>query len=304
MPPVASYTISGKTVLVTGAARGIGAECARRLARHGANLALVGLEPQELQRVAAECRPNAVWFEVDVRDNDALQRAVAATVERFGGIDIVIPNAGIGSGGTLRTIDDETFDRVIEINLLGAWRTIRACLPQVVQRRGYVLVIASVSSIVQPPLLAPYSASKAAIEALGNTLRIETSHLGVDVGIAYFSWIGTELVTGGDEHPAFALMRQSLPGPFRKTYPLSIVGDAVVRGVESRARRIFAPRWIRAIHLARGMIGKRAESVWPKTMPELERLEAENESRSGIEGLAPTGAGGAAVISAERERAR
>jgi NAD(P)-dependent dehydrogenase (short-subunit alcohol dehydrogenase family) len=302
MPPVSSYSISGKTVLVTGAARGIGAECARRLSARGARVALVGLEPEELARVAADCGAAAIWFEADVRDSDALQRAVDGTVEKFGGIDIVIPNAGIGSGGTLRTIDDLTFDRVIEINLLGAWRTIRACLPQVVQRRGYVLVIASVSSIVQPPLLAPYSASKAAIEALGNTLRIEMSHLGVDVGIAYFAWIGTELVTGGDELSAFALMRQSLPGPFKKTYPLSIVGDAVVRGVESRARRVFAPRWIRAIHLTRGMIGKRAESVWPKTMPELERLEAEDEARSGTEGFAPTGAGGAAVISAERRR--
>jgi NAD(P)-dependent dehydrogenase (short-subunit alcohol dehydrogenase family) len=299
---VASYTISGKTVLVTGAARGIGAECARRLARRGANVALVGLEPEELARVATECGTDAVWFEADVRDNDALQRAVDATVERFGGIDIAIPNAGIGSGGTLRTIDDTTFDRVIEINLLGAWRTIRACLPHVIERRGYVLVIASVSAIVQPPLMAPYSASKAAVEALGNTLRIEMKHLGVDVGIAYFAWISTELVTGGDEHQAFSLMRQKLPYPFSKTYPVSIAGDAVVRGIEYRARRVVAPRWIRPLMLVRGMLGKGADRPWPDAMPEIERLELEAEARSGTEGFAPTGAGGAAVISAERNQ--
>ena len=121
-------------------------------------------------------------------------------------------NAGIASGGSLRTIDLATFDRVIEVNLLGTWRTISACLPHVIDRRGYVLVNASMSAITQVPLIGPYAASKAGVEALANTLRMETSHLGIDVGVAYFGWINTELVTGGDEHPAFALVRKTLPG--------------------------------------------------------------------------------------------
>jgi NAD(P)-dependent dehydrogenase (short-subunit alcohol dehydrogenase family) len=302
-PRVGSYSIGGKTVLVTGAARGIGAECARRLGQRGANLALVGLEPQEMERVAAECGPNAICFETDIRDTDALQRAVDGAVERFGGIDILIANAGIASGGTLRTIDHETFDRVIEINLLGTWRTISACLPHIVERNGYVLVNASVSAISQVPLIGPYAASKAGVEALANTLRIETSHLGIDVGVAYFGWINTELVSGGDEHPAFTRMRQTLRGPFGKTYPVSIVGDAVVDGIERRARRVVAPRWIRQIIFMRGMIGRVAERDWPKTMPEIDRLVAEENERFGRAASDPVGAGGAAVVSAERKPA-
>ena len=175
---MAHYPIAGRSVVITGAARGIGAECARRLSKKGAKVALVGLEPEELQRVAADCGPDAIWFETDVRDGQALDAAVTGTVERFGGIDVLIANAGIASGGTLRTIDHETFDRVIEINLLGTWRTISACLPQIVERNGYVLVNASLSAISQVPLIGPYAATKAGVEALANTLRIETSHLG------------------------------------------------------------------------------------------------------------------------------
>ena len=88
------WTTRGKTVLITGAARGLGAETARRVAARGANVALVGLEPEELERVAAQCGANAAWFECDVTDNEALERAIQGTVERFGGIDVVMANAG------------------------------------------------------------------------------------------------------------------------------------------------------------------------------------------------------------------
>ncbi|HYN52055.1 MAG TPA: SDR family NAD(P)-dependent oxidoreductase, partial [Thermoleophilaceae bacterium] len=95
--------LRGKTVFITGAARGIGAESARRLAARGANVALAGLEPEELERVARQCGTNAEWFECDVTDWDALERAVEGTVERFGGLDVVMANAGIATGGMARS---------------------------------------------------------------------------------------------------------------------------------------------------------------------------------------------------------
>ena len=76
-------------------------------------------------------------------DTAALKRAVEGTVERFGGIDVVIANAGIAPVGTVATIDPEAFERTIEVNLLGVWRTVRAALPHVIERRGYILPIAS-----------------------------------------------------------------------------------------------------------------------------------------------------------------
>lgn len=108
-PPLSRppFAVGGRTVLITGAARGIGAGVARRLHAAGANVALVGLEPDALERLAAELGDRAAWFEADVTDLQALQRAVTGTVARFGAVDIAIANAGISFigarvGATLR----------------------------------------------------------------------------------------------------------------------------------------------------------------------------------------------------------
>ncbi len=149
------WTVQGRTALITGAARGIGAETARRLAARGANVALVGLEPDELQRVSEQCGRNAAWFEADVTDWDALRGAVVGAAERFGGIDVVVANAGIGPVGMVRSTDPAAFERTIEVNLLGVWRTVRSCLPQVIERRGYVLVVASLAAAIHWRLTRP-----------------------------------------------------------------------------------------------------------------------------------------------------
>src|SRR5918992_1502835 len=155
------WSVKGKTVFITGAARGIGAESARRLAARGANVALAGLEPEELERVAAQCGANAAWFECDVTDWSALERAVQGAVERFGGIDVVMANAGIAPAGMTRSIDPAAFERTLEVNLLGVWRTVRTCLPHVIERQGYVLVIASLGAPPPPPGMSAYPGGKA-----------------------------------------------------------------------------------------------------------------------------------------------
>ena len=123
------WTTQGRTVRITGAARGLGAETAAAWPRAERTWRWWGWGPTELQRVAAQCGTNAAWFECDVTDVEALERAVQGTVERFGGIDVVMANAGIATGGTIRATDPAAFERTIEINLLGVWRSVRACLP-------------------------------------------------------------------------------------------------------------------------------------------------------------------------------
>lgn len=282
-------------MLVTGAARGIGAATARELARRGANVALVGLEPDELEVVATDCGPRATWFEADITDVSALERAVSGAIERFDGLDAVVANAGIGSGGLIRSIDPVAWERVVEVNLLGTWRTVRACLPAIEERRGYVAVVASVASAVHGPLMSAYAASKAGIEAFARSLRIEEAHHGVGVGVGYFAWLATDLVSGGDEHPAFREMRARLPGPFSKTYPVEGAAAALADGIESRARDIVYPAWVRGVLAGRTAMQRVSERDALARMPEVEAaVEREIEAMGTADASRAVGAGGAA----------
>ena len=290
------WTTHGKTVLITGAARGLGAETARRVAARGANVALVGLEPEELERVAAQCGTGAAWFECDVTDAAALERAVQGTVDRFGGIDVVMANAGIATGGMVRSTDPTAFERTVEINLLGVWRTVRACLPHVVESRGYVLVIASLAAAVHGPGMAAYSASKAGAEAFADSLRSEVKHLGVDVGVGYFSFIDTDMVRGGDEHPSLGGLRSQAGWPVSKTYPLSGAGRAIADGIEGRRRWVVYPPWGRALLVLRTAVAPLLERASRSTAAEADaRFVKDVEERGAAAASGPVGAGGEAA---------
>jgi NAD(P)-dependent dehydrogenase (short-subunit alcohol dehydrogenase family) len=296
------WSVGGRTVLITGAARGIGAESARRLASRGANVSLVGLEPEELQRVAEQCGAGAAWFEADVTDWDALERAVEGTVERFGGIDAVVANAGIGPVGMVRSTDPAAFERTIEINLLGVWRTVRSCLPHVIERRGYVLVIASLAAAVHPPGMAAYAASKAGAEAFADSLRVEVKPLGVDVGVAYLSFIDTDLVRAAQAHPATGEWLP--PGPFGKSYPVSAVGDAVADGVEHRRRWVVVPRWAKATLVLRTALAPLIDrlSLGPAAEADA-RFQQDVAARGAEAASAPVGPGGEAARERPASRA-
>jgi NAD(P)-dependent dehydrogenase (short-subunit alcohol dehydrogenase family) len=296
--------LQGRTILITGAARGIGAESARKLAARGANVALVGLEPEELARVAEQCGPGAAAFEADITDVDALSEAVESAVERFGGIDVVMANAGVAGTGMVRSMDPAAFERTVEVNLLGVWRTVRLCLPHVIERKGYVLTIASLAAVSHAPGMGPYAASKAGVEAFANVLRAEVRHLGVDVGVGYFAFIDTDMVRGSDAHPVFGKMRSKLPRPLAKTYPLADVGDAVVDGIVRRRRWVTVPSWIRAAIMLRGPLQHLGELGARGKVAEVDAEFAADIATRGAEAAsAPVGAGGqAAAVRRERSR--
>jgi NAD(P)-dependent dehydrogenase (short-subunit alcohol dehydrogenase family) len=252
--PSQPYNVNGRTVFITGAARGIGAETARRLHAKGANVALVGLEPERLEKLAAELGDRATAFEADVTDFDALQRAVSATVERFGGIDVGIANAGIAFTGPLATTPIEHVERTLAVNFLGVWRTDRALIGQITERKGYLLNIASLAAITRAPLMGPYAAAKAGVEALSDSLRIETAVSGARIGCAYFGFIDTDLVRASFAQPSAQRINSSSPGFLRNPAPLSKAIDAIERGVERRASRLWAPRWVGPLIALRGAV--------------------------------------------------
>jgi NAD(P)-dependent dehydrogenase (short-subunit alcohol dehydrogenase family) len=249
-----TYDVAGRTAFITGAARGIGAETARRLHRRGANVALVGLEPERLHELAAELGERAIALEADVTDLDALQDAVAATVERFGGIDVGIANAGIAFTGPLATAPIEQVERTLAVNFLGVWRTDRALIEQITAKRGYLLNVSSLSAIVHAPMMGPYTAAKSGVDALTDALRMETAPSGAKVGCAYFGFIDTDLVRASFKQPSAEAMTGRMPGFIRNPAPLSRAVDAIERGIERRSDRVWAPRWVGAMIALRGVL--------------------------------------------------
>src|SRR4051794_28419529 len=141
-------SLAGKRVLITGAARGIGAALAERLAQQGARLALVGLEPQAMAAVAERCGEGTFVAECDVSNRDQISGAIDAAAEALGGLDVVVANAGIATGGPLRLQEVRLWERVIEINLLGVMYTDRAALPHLEKSQGYLLNIASTAAVL------------------------------------------------------------------------------------------------------------------------------------------------------------
>jgi NAD(P)-dependent dehydrogenase (short-subunit alcohol dehydrogenase family) len=264
----ASFDVSGRTVFVTGAARGIGAATAERLHGKGANVALVGLEPERLEENAARLGDRAAAFEADVTDLDALERAVQATVERFGGIDVAIANAGIAFTGTLASSPVEHVERTLAVNLLGVWRTDRAVIGQIVERRGYLLNISSLAAVAHAPMMGPYTSAKAGVEALTDALRLECAPRGAAVGCAYFGYLDTDLVRAGFAQPSAQVMNDRLPGFMRKPAPLSKAIDAIERAIERRSARVWWPRWVGPMLLLRGI-----------AQPLIERNVLKDESR-------------------------
>lgn len=170
--------LSAQVVVVTGAARGVGAELARTLTARGAKVALLGLEPAELKAVAALCGPTATAWEADVTDIDALTGTARLIKEHYGRIDAVVANAGIAIGGPLLDSDHRAFSRVIEVNLLGSVATARAFLPFLAESRGYLLQIASLAALTPAPLMSAYCASKSGVEAFAHSIRAEVAHQG------------------------------------------------------------------------------------------------------------------------------
>ena len=249
-------SLTGRRVLITGAARGIGAALAQRLHHGGARLALAGLEEDLLAETAAGV--DAPWWSCDVTDRLQVDAAVAGAAETLGGLDVVVANAGIAAQLPIVGGDPAIFERIMAVNVLGTYYTLRAAGPHLSHPQGYAVAISSLGGVVHVPLLGAYSTSKAGVEALGNTLRMELAPSGGKVGVAYFAELDTDMTTRGFDTKA---AKSILGGrSITKVTPLKVGIDALERGIAHRSRRIVAPGWVAPILPVR-MVAQRVVEV-------------------------------------------
>ncbi len=246
--------LAGRRVLITGAARGIGSLLARRLHQRGARVALLGLEPELLEAVARECG-DAPFYQCDVSVRERVEESVADAVARLGGLDVAVANAGIGAQMTLVDGDPAVWDATLAVNLGGTYNLVHAAAPHVAHPNGYFLLTASLAAAVHLPLMSAYCASKAAVESLGDSLRIELRPSAARVGVAYYSELQTDMTSRGFATKAAA--RTPLGGRARMpVHPVGPAIDALERGIRRRSRRIVSPPWV-AVLLPRRMFAQR-----------------------------------------------
>ncbi len=252
-----TYQLSGKVALVTGAARGIGLATACALVGRGASVVLADLDRDAAEAAAGRVHDTrAFGVAADVTDRAALQRVVASAVERFGGLDVVIANAGIAARvATFRAMASENFERIVDVDLMGVCRTVDAALPEIVRRRGHVVVISSIYAFLNGIGNVPYAISKAGVEQLGRALRVELALHGASASVAYFGFIDTEMVRRAvDADPLANEMLSASPPPLRKRIAPSAAGEAIVRGIERRQARIVLPRRWALVSALRGLL--------------------------------------------------
>jgi NAD(P)-dependent dehydrogenase (short-subunit alcohol dehydrogenase family) len=250
------YDLNGKVALVTGAARGIGFETARQMHLRGASVAVLDLDADEAREAAERIGPRAIGLAGDVTDQNAMFAIVAEVVEKLGGLDVAVANAGIAQKqfATVRGISGEEWERVFEVDLLGVWRTVRAALPQIVERKGQMVVVSSVYAFGNGMGNSPYAVAKAGVEALGRSLRVELAPHGASASVAYFGWVDTKLVQDAFAQKDSDRIRDLSPDFLLKRIAPDEAGAGLVRGIEQRAPRIFVPKWWRYVSALRGLI--------------------------------------------------
>ena len=272
--------LSGRKLVVTGAARGIGENVARRAAARGAHVALIGLEPDRLRAIANDLGLTASWREADVRDGIALRTAIDDCAKVMDGIDLVLANAGIASYQTVRQADEASFERVLDINLNGVFRTLKYATPHLERSRGHAMVVASAISFTPLAGLASYAASKAGVEMLALAYRQEVAHLGITVGLVHPSWIDTDLVRSIEaDLPSFQELRGRLPYPGNVTTSVDRAGAAIVNGLARRRSRVYVPRAVVVANWAKAALNSPVAWPWMRrfaaqVVPSLEREAA------------------------------
>jgi len=227
-----AYDWSQKVVLITGASSGIGRALAVELGRHGAALALLARRAGNLREIAAEVEASgasALALPADVRDAEAVRAAAAQALERWGRIDVLIANAGMGSTLNVTDLRADEAAEVIIVNTIGAINSVAAVLPGMIARRaGHLVAISSLAAFRGLPKSGHYSASKAALSTFFESLRVDLRNTGIDVTTI---------------HPGFIKTPMTAPRKARMPYLLEVDDAArrIIHAIETRQRTYAFP---------------------------------------------------------------
>ena len=233
---------AGKTVVITGAAGGIGAALARRFARDGARVALLDRDVEGAEALARELGDGvALALSCDVTSPEDCVAAIGSVGTAWGGVDVLVNNAGITHLGLFRDTDLEVIRRVTDVNFFGAVNCTKAALPSLLERKGQIIVTSSVAGVAPLATRTGYSASKHALHGFFDSLRAEHRADGLRVLIVCPSFVDTAIgdhalgVDGGSVPP------ESRTG-VRTPVPPDDIADAVVRAAAKGRRLLLVPR--------------------------------------------------------------
>jgi NAD(P)-dependent dehydrogenase (short-subunit alcohol dehydrogenase family) len=293
--PLPSLPLAGLVILITGAASGIGAATALEVVSQGGIAVLVDCDEAPLRQTAQQCAQGTLCFVADVTELPAMLDVVAQTLSVHHRLDVVFANAGVAAFGPVAHVDPQAWQRCVEVNVFGVFNTVRAALPALVKHQGYVLINASVSSFAHPPAMSAYAASKAAVEAMGNVLRLELAAHQVGVGVMYAGWVRTPLVEEGALHPGFVRLRATMPAFLNQETSAQDTARVIVRAMSKRQRSLFIPGCLRILFALRSLLHLPfAERELLKAAPDMEQ--------SYLDGLASEGALASSFGPRERER--
>ena len=256
------YQLKDKVVVITGSTGGLGQATARALREKGAKLALLDLDLNSVERQANELGGSQVaagWV-ADVCSLDSLEKAMTNVVQHFGKIDVVIANAGVGTPASLEHMPPETFERTIDINLNGVFRTFRSALPHVKKTQGYLLAISSLAAFVHSPLNTHYTSSKAGVWALCDSLRLELRHLNIGVGSFHPTFFQTPMMDAVQSNPAGKAVWNGNTGIW-KYVPIETVVAELVEGIERRKDIVIVPKSNRLVASAPGLVRSLIEFI-------------------------------------------
>lgn len=256
------FNLNDKVVLITGSTGGLGKATAKALLEKGAKLALLDLDPAAIQAQVEELGGEAYAFgcAANVCSLKDLEQCFAAVCQHFGRIDVVIANAGVGYTEPLETMTEQSFEKIIDINLSGVFRTFKAALPYVTQTRGHLLAVSSMAAFVNAPLNAHYAATKAGVLAFCNSLRVELRHLGISVGTIHPTFFKTPMTDAIMDSHCSKLVFNNYRGIWKFVDAQKVV-QQLVESIEQRKQLVTAPSGLWVVAKASGLLRPLVEKI-------------------------------------------